>query len=136
MRAIVKALPLLQLLGSGIFMTLVGLGQADAPDAFVYIHGDSTQANKFEWAQKLLVVFSIPQIFLLFGVCKFAAGVSWLTGKLELLSTICVLAMYGGITWCHIELGDDLMPMPVLIGLTLAKLLLGPAPAVKSVKTK
>ena len=134
-RFLVKLLPLLQLTGSGIFMTLVALGMFEAPVMFTHVGGDASKASKFEWASAVLPgSLSTRNLFLLFGVCKVAAAISWFTHRLETLSTICVLTMYGGILYSHVALGDDLMPLVVLGGLTLVKLVLGKEDAAVKVK--
>lgn len=140
-RMAVKALPLLQLTLSGVWMTGVSIGLIPGPfpDEMLFVNGDPTAVNKFTWAAKFIGdILSVDlegnSVALIFGVCQLAAAISWWSGLIEALSTFCVVIMYGAILYSHIVLGDSLPVVIVLMLLAAAKLVLGAEPAAKKGK--
>lgn len=104
---IAKGILLLPTLGSGSFMLACALGFAALPDAMRLA---PSGADKFEWgaAQPHLAwLGDASALMLVCACCKVAAGVSFLTGILEPLASLCVVIYFALIAHAHYAMQDD-----------------------------
>ena len=104
---IAKGILLLPTLGSGSFMLACALGFAALPDQMRLA---PSGADKFEWgaAQPHLAwLGDASALMLVCACCKVAAGVSFLTGILEPLASLCVVIYFALIAHAHYAMQDD-----------------------------